>query len=380
MSKRDYYEILGVSKDASKEKMKKAYRKIALKYHPDRNPDDKGAEDKFKEAAEAYEVLSNDDKRARYDRFGHAGLKGSGGPGFGGNMNVEDIFENFGDIFGDIFGGGRTGGGRTRGGGQRGSNLRVRVKLTLEEIAQGVQKKIKVRKYKACGGCGGSGAKDDSSYNTCSSCNGHGRVRQVANTFLGQMQTTATCPTCRGAGKIITQKCSTCQGEGREFGEDTITLDIPAGVGEGVQLSMSGKGNQGERGGHPGDLIISIEEIPHKYLKREGNDVVFTLYVNFADAAIGTTVEVPTITNPAKIKIPPGTQSGKIFRLRGKGLPAVNSYGTGDQLIEVKIWTPKRLTSQEQAILEKFRGSPNFEPNPGKNDKSFFDKVRDYFA
>ena len=379
MSKRDFYEILGVSKGASAEEIKKAYRKTALKFHPDRNPGDKEAEEKFKEAAEAYEVLSNPDKRARYDRFGHAGVRGASGAG--GGIDIEDIFANFGDIFGDFFGGGRSGGGgfRRRGTGKRGSNLRVRVKLTLAEIAKGVQKKIKVRKHTNCSTCRGTGAKDGSSYSSCSTCSGHGYVRQVSQTFLGQMQTTTTCPNCQGSGKIITQKCSTCHGEGREFAEETITIDIPAGVSEGVQLSMSGKGNAGVRGGGAGDLIIGIEEVPHPELQREGNDVVHTLYVSFVDAALGTAVEVPTITSSAKIKIPAGTQSGKIFRLRGKGLPSINSYGSGDQLVEVKIWTPKHLSSDEKELLEKLRNSDNFQPNPGKSDKSFFEKVREYF-
>lgn len=382
MAKRDFYEILGVSKTASEDEIKKAYRKVALKFHPDRNPGDSKAEAKFKEAAEAYEVLSNKEKRARYDRFGHAGVKGGPGGGFsGGGMNIEDIFENFGDIFGDFFGGGRGRGGarQQRGTGHRGTNLRVRVKLTLEEILEGTQKKIKVPKYVGCDTCSGTGAKDGSAFSTCTTCNGMGAVRQVTNTFLGQMQTTTTCPSCQGSGKMITNKCNTCKGDGRVYGEETINIDIPAGVSEGIQLSMTGKGNAGERGGASGDLIIGIEEIPHEHLQREGNDVIYALHISFIDATLGTTVEIPTISSKAKIKIPPGTPSGKIFRLKGKGVPSVNSYGTGDQLVEVNVWIPKNLSSSEKSTLEKLRNSPNFQPNPGKGEKNFFDKMRDYF-
>ncbi len=382
MAKRDYYEVLGVSKGSSAEEIKKAYRKIALKYHPDRNPDNTEAEDKFKEAAEAYEVLSDQDKRARYDRFGHAGMRGGSG---GAHVDMEDLLRNFENIFGfgDVFGGGGRGGGggqRRRGTGQRGNNLRIRVKLSLEDIAKGSQKKVKVKKHLVCEGCRGTGAKDASSYSTCSTCAGQGYVRRVTHTFLGQMQTTGTCPTCNGSGRSISSHCTVCRGEGRAYGEETITIDIPAGVSEEVQLSMSGKGNAGMRGGPAGDLLISIEELPHESLKREGKDVVYTLYINFADAVLGTNIEVPTIAAKAKIKVPPGTQSGKIFRLRGKGLPALNSYGTGDQLIEVNIWTPKNLSSEEKALIEKLRNMSNFQPTPGKNDKNFFDKMRDYFS
>ncbi len=381
MAKRDYYEILGVSKEASEGEIKKAYRKVAMKYHPDRNPDNAEAEEKFKEAAEAYEVLSNPEKKQQYDRFGHAGMRG-GGFGGGSHVNMEDIFRNFGDIFEGFGGfGGGFGGGSTRraSGGKRGANLRVKVKLTMEEIAKGVQKKIKVKKYLTCDTCSGSGAKDGSSYSSCSTCGGQGYVRKVSNTFLGQMQTTVTCPSCHGAGRVVANKCGSCKGDGRSFGEETITIDIPAGVTDGIQLSMSGKGNAGERGGSPGDLIIGIEEVPHEYLKREGNDVIYTLYINFADAALGTSVEIPTISGKVKIKIPAGTQSGKIFRLRGKGLPAINSYGVGDQLVEVNVWTPKDLSSEERKMMEKLRESNNFQPNPGKSDKGFFSRVKDYF-
>jgi molecular chaperone DnaJ len=385
MDKRDYYEILGVSKSASKEEIKKAYRKVALQFHPDRNPDDKSAEDKFKEAAEAYEVLSDDEKKARYDRFGHAGMSGAGGFG-GGNMNMEDIFSQFGDIFGEgnpfesFFGGGGGRRRRTRGTGTPGSNLRVRVKLTLEEISSGVQKKIKVKKHMTCDGCGGTGAKDSGSFQTCNTCNGNGVVRRVSNTILGQMQTTTTCPSCHGEGKVVTAKCTKCRGEGRAYGEEVITIDIPAGVSEGVQLSMSGRGNAGQRGGIPGDLLINVEEVPHADLKRDGNNVIYDLFLNVADAALGTQIEVPTIGGKAKIKIPKGTQSGKLFRLKGKGLPSLNGYGKGDQLIDVNVYTPTSLNPEEVKILEKLRTSENFDPQNKKNrGQGFFDKMKDYF-
>lgn len=387
MSKRDYYDILGVAKGASAEEIKKAYRKLAIKYHPDKNPDDKSAEDKFKEAAEAYEVLSSPEKKQRYDQFGHAGVGGAGGGGGygGGGMNMEDIFSQFGDIFGG--GGGSPfdsffgGGGQSRGGRRvaKGSNLRIKVKLTLEEIANGAEKKIKVNKQVTCKTCDGSGAKDKGSVSTCSTCGGAGSVRRVTNTILGQMQTTATCPTCHGSGQQITAKCNSCHGDGTVRGEETISINIPAGVSEGMQLSMAGKGNAAPNGGVPGDLIILIEETAHETLKREGNNVVYDLHVSIPEAALGASVEVPTIDGKAKIKIEPGTQSGKLLRLKGKGIPEVNSYHRGDQIIHVNIWTPKALNSEERALLEKLRESPNFKPQPGKNDKSFFDKMKEYF-
>ncbi|RZK58359.1 MAG: molecular chaperone DnaJ [Pedobacter sp.] len=388
MSKRDYYDILGVTKSASADEIKKAYRKLAIKYHPDKNPDDKSAEDKFKEAAEAYEILSNAEKKQRYDQYGHAGVGGAaGGGGYGGGgMNMEDIFSQFGDIFGG--GGGSPfdsffGGGQSRGGGGRrvakGSNLRIKVKLTLEEIANGAEKKIKVNKQISCKTCDGSGAKDKGSVSTCKTCGGSGAVRRVTNTILGQMQTTATCPTCHGSGQQITAKCGACHGEGTVRGEETITINIPAGVSEGMQLSMAGKGNAAPNGGVPGDLIILIEELPHDTLKREGNNIVYDLHVSIVDAALGYSAEVPTIDGKAKIKIEAGTQSGKLLRLKGKGIPEVNSYHRGDQIIHVNIWTPKALSTEERAILEKLRESPNFKPQPGKNDKSFFDKMKEYF-
>ena len=385
MSKRDYYEILGVTKSAPAEDIKKAYRKVAMQFHPDRNPGDKGAEEKFKEAAEAYEVLSDADKKAQYDRYGHAGLNNGRG-GSGGSMNTEDIFSQFGDIFGDdlfgsFFGGGRRGGGGgSRARGVRGSNLRVKIKLNYEEIAKGVTKNIKVKKYVGCSTCSGSGAKDKGSVQTCSTCGGSGQVRRVSNTFLGQMQTVTTCPTCNGEGSIVTAKCPVCKGEGRVYGEETVTIDIPAGVQEGMQLSVGGRGNAGERGGASGDLIILIEEEQHPELHRDGLNVAYELHISFSDAVFGLQAEVPTIDGKAKIKIPAGTQSGKIFRLKGKGFPGVNSYERGDQLIHVNVWTPQHVTPEEKIILEKLSDSPNFQPKPDKNERSFFDKVREMFS
>jgi molecular chaperone DnaJ len=386
MTKRDYYEILSVSKTASGEEIKKAYRKVAMQHHPDRNPGNKDAEEKFKEAAEAYEVLSDSDKRAKYDRFGHAAFApGSGGFSGSANVNMEDIFSQFGDIFGDdifgsFFGGGRRGGGSGRGRGTRGSNLRIKIKLNYEEMAKGITKNIKVKKYVPCSTCSGSGAKDKGGLQTCNTCGGSGQVRKVTSTFLGQMQTVSTCPTCNGEGSIITNKCTVCKGEGRVYGEETVNINIPAGVQEGMQLSLSGKGNAGERGGMPGDLIVVIEEEAHKELQRDGLNVAYELHISFPDAVFGLQVEVPTIDGRAKIKIPPGTQSGKIFRLKGKGFPEVNGYGRGDQLIHVNVWTPQHVTHEEKEMLNQMNSSPNFTPQPGKSEKSFFEKVKEVFS
>lgn len=380
MSKRDYYDILEVGKDADDTVIKKSYRKIAMKYHPDRNPDNKAAEDKFKEAAEAYEVLSDPDKRARYDRFGHAGVSNQGGFHSAENMTMDDIFSQFGDVFSDSpfesFFGAR---GQQRAQGQKGSNLRIKLSLTLEEVETGVKKTIKVKKRVKCQTCKGSGAKDGA-VKTCTTCGGAGVVRQLRNTFLGQMQTTAQCPNCQGTGSIVMEPCGKCRGEGRTIEEETIDIDIPGGVEDGMQLSMRGKGNAGIKGGPAGDLLIAIEVKPHAELKRDGNNLIYELHIGFPDAAIGTSVDIPTLSGPVKIKIPPGTPSGKIFRLNGKGLPAIQGYGKGDQLIYVNIWTPKKLSDEEKAILEKLKGSANFKPQPSKTEKGFFERMKDYFT
>ena len=383
--KRDYYEVLGISKSASTEEIKKAYRKAALQYHPDKNPGNKEAEEKFKEAAEAYDVLSTPEKKQRYDQYGHAGMGNAGGfGGAGGGMNMEDIFSNFGDVFGDSifenFFGGR-GSRQQQGRGKRGSNIRIKVKLTLKEIAEGAKKTIKVKKYVVCDVCKGSGAKDASSVSTCKTCNGHGSVRRVQNTILGQMQTTQTCPTCGGTGQQVTANCTKCHGDGRVYAEDTLTLDIPAGVHEGIELSMSGKGNAGEKGGPTGDLLVSIEEIQDENLRREGNHVLYNLHISFIDAALGTQTEVPTVDGKARIKIPEGTQGGHIMKLKGKGLPSLNGYGKGDQIIQVHVWVPKHLSSEEKKTLEKLHTSKNFQPdiNETKKEKGFFDKMKGIF-
>ncbi len=381
MGKRDFYEILGVSKEATKEEIKKAYRKQALKYHPDKNPGDKKSEELFKEAAEAYEILSNEEKKARYDRYGHAGLGGAAN-GYGGHgMTMDDIFSSFGDIFGDAFGGfGGFGGGRSRGKRvNKGSNLRVKVKLNLLEIATGAEKKIKVTKYDTCDTCGGSGAADASSLSTCSTCHGSGHVTRITNTMLGQMQTTSVCPSCGGDGKTITKKCTACYGEGIVQKEDIIKINIPAGVGKGMQMTVGGKGNAPRRGGVNGDLLVVIDEEEHPDLIREGNDLIYNLFISIPDAVLGTNVEIPTVDNNVKIKIDPATQPGKILRLRGKGLPEVNGYGRGDLLVNVNVWIPKNISKEEAKIIEKFRDSSSFTPDPDKNDKGFFERMRGYF-
>ncbi len=384
MAKRDYYEVLGVAKTATIAEIKKAYRKKAIQYHPDKNPGDKEAEEKFKEAAEAYEVLSDENKRSRYDQFGHAGVGGAAGGGFGGGgMNMEDIFSQFGDIFGGHFGFGGgfggSGGGRRGRRVNRGSNLRVRVKLDLKEIAHGAEKKIKVNKYIACKACNGTGAENGSSYSTCSTCGGSGHVTRVQQTFLGQMQTQSVCPNCGGEGQIITHKCKSCNGNGIVKGEEVITINIPAGVEDGMQLSVSGKGNAAARGGINGDLIVQIEEIPHEQLKRDGQNLLYDHYISIPEAILGTTIEVPTVDGKAKIKVPAGTQGGKVFRLRGKGLPSVEYHGQGDLLVNINVWTPQNLSSEEKKIMEKLMKSSNFTPKPTAKDKSFFDRMRDYF-
>lgn len=369
MAKRDYYEILGVSKSASAEEIKKAYRKVAIQFHPDKNPGNKEAEEKFKEAAEAYEVLSDADKRAKYDRFGHS-RPGSGG--FSGHtMNMDDIFSQFGDIFGGhghpfegFFGGGRSSQ-------RRGTNLRIKLKMNLEEIASGAEKKIKVHRLVRAEGV---------TFKTCTTCNGNGQVRKVVNTMLGQMVSASTCPSCQGSGQIIDKRPPGVDSSGLVSHEDTISIKIPAGVSDGMQLSMGGKGNEAPGGGAPGDLIILIEEQEDNELKRDGNNLIYDLHLNFVDAALGTSVEVPSINGKVRIKIDPGTQSGKILRLRGKGIRDVNGYGSGDQLVYVNVWTPKKLTSEEKAVLEKLRTSPGFQPNPDRSEKGFFERMKEYFG
>ena len=382
-AKRDYYEILEVPKIATAEEIKKAYRKKAIQFHPDKNPGNKEAEEKFKEAAEAYEVLSDENKRARYDQFGHAGVGGAAsGGGFGGGMSMDDIFSQFGDIFGGHFGGfgGFSGFGVSQRGRRvnRGSDLRVKVKLNLKEILNGVEKKIKVKKYVSCSHCDGNGSENGTSLSTCSTCNGSGVVTRVANTILGQMQTSSTCPTCNGEGKSITRKCVHCNGEGILREEEVIPIRIPAGVAEGMQLSMSGKGNAARRGGVNGDLLIVIEEEEDPNLIRDENDVIYNLFLSFPMAALGGTVEVPTIDGVAKVKIEPGTQPGKVLRLRNKGLPSVNSYGKGDELINVNVYVPESLNEKERKIMEEMNKSENFAPSPSAR-KSVFNKFRKMF-
>ncbi|UXP33716.1 molecular chaperone DnaJ [Reichenbachiella agarivorans] len=376
MAKRDYYEVLGVSKSATADEIKKAYRKLAIKYHPDKNPDNKEAEESFKEAAEAYEVLSDPQKKQRYDQFGHAGMGGasSGGGYGGGGMSMDDIFSQFGDIFGGGGGGGGFesffggGGGRQRR--RKGTNLRIKLKLSLEDIAHGVEKKIKVNRLVAADGV---------TFRTCPQCQGSGQVQKVVNTMLGQMVSASTCPSCNGAGQTIDKKPPGVDSSGLTYKEEVISVKIPAGVVEGMQLSMSGKGNEAPGGGVPGDLLIVIEEKEEEILKRDGNNIVFDLYLNFVDAVLGTSVEVPTIDGKVKIKIDAGTQSGKILRLRGKGIKDINGYGKGDQLIHVNVWTPKTLTADEREKLESMRNSDNFAPNPSKTDKGFFEKIKEFF-
>ena len=380
--KRDYYEVLGVERNANADEIKKAYRKAAIKYHPDKNPGDKEAEEKFKEAAEAYDVLSNTDKRARYDQFGHAGMGGAAGGGFsggfGGGFSMEDIFSQFGDIFGGHFGGfsSRGGGGRRV---NRGSDIRVKVKLTLSEIANGTTKKLKINKTVACDKCGGTGAKDSSSYSTCSTCNGTGVVTRVENTFFGRMQTQGVCPTCGGEGKIITAKCDKCSGEGAVRGDEVVEIKIPAGVGEGMAVTVSGKGNAARRGGINGDLLVMIEEEHNPELIRDGNDLIHNLNLTVATCILGGEVEVPTIDGRAKIKIAPGTHAGKVLRLRGKGLPDVNGYGRGDIMIVVDITIPSSLTSEERKLVEKLSEQPHFKAAESVDKQNIFERMKNFF-
>jgi molecular chaperone DnaJ len=381
VSKRDFYEILGVSKSASADEIKKAYRKKAIEYHPDKNPGDKVSEEKFKEAAEAYEVLSDPQKKQRYDQFGHAGLGGASGNGggFGGGMSMDDIFSHFGDIFGGHFGFGGFGGGN-RGGTRvrRGSDLRVKVKLTLAEIAAGVEKKIKVKKFVPCQHCNSTGAAHGSDSTTCSTCHGSGRVTRIQNTILGQMQTQSECPTCHGEGKIIKDKCTYCNGEGIVREDEVININIPAGVMEGMQLSMSGKGNAARRGGVNGDLLILVEEEAHPDLIRDENDLIYNLLITVPMATLGGSVEVPTVDGKVKVNIGAGTQPGKVLRLRGKGLPSVNRYGTGDLLVNIGVYIPENLNKDEKAIMEKLENSVNVKPNAAAS-KDFFSRFRNMF-
>ena len=384
MAKRDYYEVLGVDKNASADEIKKAYRKKAIQYHPDKNPGDKNAEEKFKEAAEAYDVLSDPQKRQRYDQFGHAGVGGeSQSGGFGGGMSMDDIFSQFGDIFGGHFGGfgGFSGFGSSSRSGRRvnrGSDLRVKVKLTLNDIAKGVEKKIKVKKYVPCSHCHGTGAEGNDGVKTCDTCKGSGVVTRIANTILGQMQTQTTCPTCGGEGKVVVKKCPICNGEGIVRDEEIITINIPAGVSEGMQLSMSGKGNAARHGGINGDLLILVEEEPHPELIRDENDLLYNLLLSIPEAALGTTVYIPTVDGKVKVKIDAGTQPGKVLRLRNKGLPSVNGYGTGDLLVNVSVYIPETLSSSEKATLNSLSSSVNFQPNK-KAKESIFNKFKHMF-
>ena len=365
--KRDYYEVLGVTKNATEAEIKKAYRKLALQYHPDKNPDDKSAEAKFKEAAEAYEVLSNQEKKAKYDRFGHAGMGGGFG---GGGMDMNDIFSQFGDIFGGAFGGGSFGGGRSGSRQAHGTNLRVKMKLTLEEIAEGVTKKIKVNKLVNVPGV---------TYKTCQTCNGAGRILKMTQTFLGAMQTQAACHTCQGSGKLVDHKPADADPNGLKRQDEVIEIDIPAGVEEGMQLSVTGKGNAGPFNGIPGDLIVVIEELPHTVLRRDGENLHYDAYVNFVDAVLGESIEIPTVNGKAKIKVEPGTQSGKMLRLKGKGLPVLQRGYTGDLFVHINVWTPKKVSKEEKELLEKLRNSDNFIPNPDNDEKGFFQRVKDMF-
>lgn len=370
--KEDFYEILGISKGASAAEIKKAYRKKAIEYHPDKNPGDEKAEEMFKKAAEAYEVLSDPDKKARYDQFGHQAFEG-GGFG-GGGMNMEDIFSQFGDIFGGAFGGGGFSGFGGFGGGRRtikGSNLRIRVQLTLEEIANGVEKKIKVKRKKVAQG---------TTYKVCGTCNGQGQVTRIQNTILGRMQTAATCSSCGGSGQIIDKKPTNADSQGMLLTEETVSIKIPAGVVDGMQLKVSGKGNDAPGNGIAGDLLVAIEEKAHPTLQREGDNLHHDLYISFSEAALGTSKEIDTVTGKVRIKIDSGTQSGKILRLRNKGIPSINGYGTGDLLVHINVWTPKTLNKEQKEFFEKMTNDENFQPNPEKEEKSFFEKVKDMFS
>ncbi len=385
MAKRDYYEVLGVTKGANADEIKKAYRKAAIKHHPDKNPGDKEAEDKFKEAAEAYDILSNQDKKARYDQFGHQAANSGGGYGGGygggGGFSMDDIFSNFGDIFGGQFGGfgGFNGGSAGRAPVNQGSDLRIKVKLNLKEIANGTTKKLKINKMISCDKCKGSGAKDSNSYSTCSSCNGSGHVTQIVNTFFGKTQTTKACPTCHGEGKIITSPCDKCKGNGNIKGEEVIEIKIPAGVGEGIQLSVSGKGNAAFHGGINGDLLVLIEEEKDKYLIRDGNDLIYNLNITIPTALLGDSIEIPLVEGKAKVKIEPGTHSGKVLRLKGKGLPDINGYGRGDILAVIDIAVPSKLTSEEKSLISQLANSASFKKAECSEKQNIFERMHNFF-
>ncbi|MFQ5638317.1 MAG: molecular chaperone DnaJ [bacterium] len=374
MNKRDYYEVLGVSRDASTEEIKKAYRKLAFQFHPDRNPGKTEAERKFKEASEAYEVLKDSQKRQRYDRFGHGGLGGRY-EGFGVEFDLGDALrtfmsESFG--FGDIFGRGRSGGANHR---RRGTDLQLVLKLTLEEIATGVAKKLKIRNWQTCETCSGTGAEGDQAYSTCMHCQGSGEMRQVSQSLFGQFVNITACSKCRGEGRILTDPCKSCQGEGRTQGEKIVSVDIPAGVTAGNYITIRGEGNVGPRSGPAGDVIVVIDELEHEYLERHGDDVLYDLPLSFAQVTLGDQVEVPTLNGKAKLQIQPGTQSHKILRMRGKGIPRLHGHGKGDQLVRVVVWTPTKLSGNDKELLKKLAASANL--SPPQNDKSFFKKVKE---
>ena len=369
MSKRDFYEILGVDRGASEADIKKAYRKLAIKYHPDKNPDDADAESRFKEAAEAYEVLSDQQKRAKYDRFGHAGMGGAAGGGAG--MNMDDIFSQFGDIFGGAFGDAFGGGGARGPRRIKGSNLRIKVQLTLEEIAEGVTKKVKVFRLVQAEGV---------EYDSCRQCGGTGQVRRVTNTILGQMQTASTCPNCGGLGRSVSSKPKDADEHGLRREESVVSIEIPAGVEDGMQLNLRGKGNEAPAGGIPGDMLVQIREADHDLFTRNGRNLHLDQHLSFIDATLGAQLEIPLLQGKAKVRIEPGTQSGKILRLKGKGLPSVDSYGKGDLLVNLNVWTPQELTAEERETLENWREAANFQPNPDPKEKGFFERVRDMFS
>lgn len=385
-TKRDYYEVLGVSKSSSADEIKKAYRQMALKYHPDKNPGDKDAEEKFKEAAEAYDVLSNQDKRSKYDRFGHAGVGGAGAGGFGQGFSMDDIFSQFGDIFGGAFGGGfggfgGFGGSRShRAQRARGTDIRIRIKLSLSDIIHGVEKKVKINKMVSCSSCDGKGAVNHNDIKTCETCRGSGMVTRVTQTILGQMQSSSPCPTCGGTGKVIVKPCSKCSGKGLVRGEEEITFKVPPGVAQGMQLTVQGKGNAAKNDGISGDLLVVIEEEPHPELQRDGNDLIYTLFIPITDAILGNHQEVPSVDGRLRIKIDPGTQSGKVLRLKGKGIPDINGYGTGDLLVYIQVWTPKKLDKKERELIESLKDSPHIKPEPTKDDQNFFERLKKMFG